>query len=222
MTSLQAYNNFLLEANKDDTNSNIHVPRGKFVSIFNKEARKWTKEKFKRKLSSDELDELSDLLVDNVELEKVRSHIDHFDYKLPEDYYSLASSFSIASKGKCERVLDNWKAKPHDVPILLRDSNNKPSFEFEETILNISSNNVKVYFDDFQIKKVYLNYYKLPTEIDVEGYIKVDGSASSSINPKLNDLAVDEIISRCVLELNRSTQNLEGFQLSKDRTNTEE
>lgn len=221
-TSLQAYNSFLIKSNREDTNSNIHVSKGKFVVIYNEQAIRWMKEKFKRKLSSSELDELSDLLVDNFEVIKVGKHQGHIDFKLPDDYFSLASSFSQAVRGNCKRVLTNWKAKPHDIPVLLKDENNNPSFDFEETLLSIAGKKIKVYFDDFKVDKVYINYYRFPKNIDIEGYINIDGSASTTINPELSDLAVNEIINRCAKEVMRTSEKQEGFLLAKERVETEE
>lgn len=222
MTSLQAYNSLLTKTNREDTNSNIYVPRGKFVVIYNEQARRWFKSKLKRKLSSDELDELSDLLVDNIEVKRIGRHIDHIDFQLPADYYSLASSFSEASRKGCKKRLTNWKAKPHDIPVLLKDENNNPSFDFEETPLSIAGEKIKVYFTDFNINKVYLNYYRFPKDIDVEGYINLDGSQSTNINPELDNMAVDEIISRCAIEIMRDNEKREGFEYAKERIETEE
>lgn len=221
-TALQAYNSLNMKVNREDTNSNIHVPKGKFVVIYNEQARRWLKSKLKRKLSSDELDELSDLLEDNIEIARIKRHQDHIDFQLPSDYFSLASSFSEATRGKCNKRLTNWKAKPHDIPVLLKDENNNPSFDFEETPLSIAGNKAKVYFSDFNIKKVYINYYRFPKNIDVEGYINVDGSQSTTVDPELNDLAVDEILNRCAIEIMRDNKNQEGFQYAKERIETEE
>lgn len=221
-TSLEAYESYLIKANRNDSNSNIHLPRGKFVIVFNEQARKWMKNKFRRKLSSSELDELSDLLVDDFELKKIGANRDNVDFELPEDFYNMASSTSIVTRKECERVIDNWEAKSHNIRVLLTDENNRPSFDFEETPLIIANNKIKIYFDDFFIKNAFLSYYKFPDPIDLEGYIKVDGSRSENIDPKLNDMAVDEIVNRCVIETTRNSQNPDAFPFAKDRITTEE
>lgn len=221
-TALQAYNSLNIKVNKADTNSNVHIPKGKFVLIYNEQARRWLKSKLKSKLSTDELDELSDLLMDNQSLTRLQKHQDHIDFELPSDYHSFASSFSEANRKKCKKTLTNWKAKPQDIPALLRDDNNNPSFDFEETLLTVSGKKIKIYVSDFDVKKVYLNYYRYPKDIDVEGYIKLDGTQSKSVDPELPDLAVDEIINRCAIEIMRETEKQEGFQYAKERIATEE
>ncbi len=224
MTSLQAYQNFLIKVNRNDSNSNINVPKGKFVVLFNEHSKRWLKQKLKRKLSTNELDELSSLLVDDFQLSLLgNKHIDHYDFELPDDFFDISSSFSIVEKGECTRALDNWPVKDKNIRVLLRDSNFKPSFEYEETLCTAANNKLKVYFDDFKIKETYLSYYKQPKDIDIAGYITVDNQPSITIDPDdLPDFAVNEIVNRCALEVNGITENVEGFQISKDRITTEE
>ena len=100
--------------------------------------------------------------------------------------------------------------------------NNKPSFDYEETLLKIAGEEIKIYFDDFKIKQAFLSYYKEPIDIDIAGYIKIDGTASKTINPKLPDIAVNEIVSRCVREFVGITENPQGFAVAKDRITNEE
>lgn len=222
MTSLEAYHTFLIKLNKGDTNSNINIPKGKFVIVYNEQAKKWLKNKLRKKLSTDELNELSSLLQDDMELSYIKKNKDNFSFKKPSDFFALASSYSTAKKGNCEKILDNWDVKSKDVRVLLRDENNKPSFDYEETLLKIAGEEVKIYFDDFQIKKAFLSYYKEPINIDIEGYTNHNNEPSRTINPDIPDRAVNEIINRCVLEFSGITENAQGFKISQERISTEE
>lgn len=217
MTSLEAYENLLLKVNRNDSNSNIEVSRGQFVNIYNEQRAKWTSEKLSKKLSSDQLDELQDLLEDDVELLSDSFGQNSIYFKLPSNFYKVASSFSLAEKNGCERILTNWNTKSTDRSVILNDENINPSFDYEETPINITKDKLKVYFTDFKVKKVYLSYYKQPQEIDLEGYIKSDGTQSTTINPDISDANVLEIITRCAAEVMRNNQNPEGLQFQKDR-----
>lgn len=223
MTSLQAYERFLIKLNRTDSNANVNVPKGKFVVIYNEQKNRWLKEKLKKKLSTDELDELRELLVDDAQLQFDKKHYNYVDFKLPEDFFHFSSSYTVASKGDCKgRILDNWNTKGLDIRLLLRDPNNKPSFEYEETLISFGNRKVKVYFDGFTVNKVYLNYYKSPSEIDIEGYINSLNEPSANKNPDISDWLVDEIINRCVLEVTRNVEDGEGVQFAKNRVDTEE
>lgn len=218
-TSLGAYEQLLLKVNRNDSNSNIHVPRGKFVNVFNEQQRNWLKNKLASDLSSDDVDGLSDLLQDDIPLDKIQTHKDHVDFTLPEDFYSFAASYSIASRGDClNRPIVNWNTKGKNIRLLLQDDNSSPSFDYEETLLSIASKRVRIYFTDFTVDEVYLSYYRLAKDIDLEGYVKIDGTQSATIDPELDDVAVDEIVSRCALEIMRNNENAEGFQFAKERT----
>jgi hypothetical protein len=217
MTSLEAYQNLLLKINKNDSNSNVNIPKGQFVLIFNEQVAKWTCEKVQKKLSSEELDELNDILEDEIELEKISSNRNYDYFTIPDNFYKVSSSYSIATRDGCERILTNWNLKSPDIRVILNDENSNPSFDFEETPMFITQGRAKVYFSDFKIEKVFLSYYRVPSAIDLEGYIKPDGTPSKNIDPDISEANVNEIVTRCAADIMRNNFNAEGVQLQKDR-----
>jgi hypothetical protein len=220
-TSLGAYAQLLLKVNRDDSNSNIHVPRGKFVTIFNEQQRRWLLERLDKDVSSDDLDNLSDLLVDDDPLEKVRVHRDHVEFTLPRDFVAFSSSYSLATRGECtNRVLVNWNTKSKNLRIMLQNANESPSFDYEETLVSIASGKFRVYFTDFLVDEAFLSYYRYAKNIDLEGYVDLNGQPSQNIDPELEDGLVDEIIDRCAAEIMRNNQNAEGFGFAKERIQT--
>lgn len=222
MTSLGAYESLLLKVNRNDRNSNIHIPRGRFVNIFNEQQRNWLKDTLHENLGTDDIDQLNDLLVDDVSLERVKIHRDHVEFELPDDFYSFSSAYCLASTEECkDRPLVVWNVKPKNARVLLLNENESPSFEYEETICSISNQKVRIYFDDFQIEEAFLNYYRFAKDIDLEGYVKIDNTPSITIDPELSDAYVDEIINRCAAEIMRNVQNQEGFGFAKERIQTE-
>lgn len=221
MTSAEAYYNFLLKVNRNDSNSNINVPKGQFIVLYNEQLAKWMYEKLPKKLSTDELDKLNDLLEDEIELPKISSGRGYVYFQVPLNYYKFSSSYSIAKRDDCERILTNWNLKSPDIRVALNDENNNPSFDFEETPIFITNDRAKVYVSDFTVENVFLSYYRTPSPIDIEGYIKVDGTISENIDPDISDGNVNEIISRCAAEVMRNNQNPEGLQMQKDRIQNE-
>lgn len=219
MTSLEAYKYFLLKLNRNDSNVNISVSKAEFVLLYNEQRYIWLESKLKLKNPDIDIQDLGPLLVKDSKLQKSKDDDNSSIFKLPQDFMKFDSSYSIASKNKCKgRVLTNWPVKPRNISVLLLDSNMEPSFEYEETLCIVSSEGLVVYRKDFNIDEVYLSYYKLPKEIDIEGYIKLDGSSSSTINPDdlPNDL-ITQIVNHCVMEVSRNYENQLGAQFAKDR-----
>jgi hypothetical protein len=223
MTSIEAYKNFLLRLNKNDSNTNINISKGEFVLIYNHQKDRWFEEKLDSKNNSIDIHDLGILYEVDKELIEIEKTINSVKFKLPDNFGKFDSSYSLASKKECkDRPLVNWLVKPKNLSVLLQDTNNKPSFEYEETICILSNDKLVVYKDNFSIDKVYLSYYKLPKKIDIEGYIKIDGILSTTIDPDdLDDNSIHEIINRCVIEVIRSYENPQGFQLAQERIKTE-
>jgi hypothetical protein len=222
MKAIELYKSFLLKINKNDTNSNISISKGEFVILYNEQKKIWLAEKIKAKNNDIDIHDLERLYIKDKEIKKSKSDNNSSYFKLPDDYYTYDSSYSVAKKEKCERELSNWLVKPKNVNVLLSDTNNSPSFEYEETICIVSQNHLVVYKDDFSIEKIFLSYYKEPVNIDIEGYIKFDGTLSTDIDPiDLDDKSISEIINRCALETIRIYENPEGFSLAQHRIQTE-
>lgn len=220
MTSLEAYKTFLLKINKNDTNRNINISKGNFVLIYNEQKDIWLSKRLSKDNDSSDKNQLEALLVPDKEIEKVKDTKNYAVFELPKDLFQYETSFSIAEKGHCkDRVLYNWDFKAKNKNVLFQDENNNPSFEYEETLINLSEGNIIVYKTDFDITKQYITYYKQPEAIDIEGYRRVDGSLSKEINPTVSDYIVNQIINHCAIEVIRSYENPEGFALAKDRLN---
>lgn len=217
MTALEAYKKFLLKLNKNDTNTKIKISKGEFVLIFNEQKRVWL-HTFKKKVgTSDEITELQDLLrVDEI-LQLVDSKTDKDFFKLPERYFRIQNTYSIAKKGDCERILFNFPYKPKNYNAILQNSNLEPDFDFEQTLFQVTENNLLVHKRDFEIIGQYMTYYREPVDIDLEGYIKIDGSQSKNIDPDMSDENVDRVLNLCVVEATISYENAENLQMSAQR-----
>lgn len=222
MTANEAYKQFLLKINKNDSSSNINISKGEFVLRYNEIKSFWLIEKIKFKEASDDIHQLGELLVEDEKLTFKDKSPRMYKFTLPSNYADYSSSYSVATRGKCtDRILYNWAVKPKNVNVLLKDENNNPSFDYEETIVTVTDGNLNVFYNDFEVNDVYLSYYREPAAIDIEGYIKVDGTQSTNIDPDISDRLVNEILNRIALEVIRSYENPEGYQLSADRIKQE-
>lgn len=120
-------------------------------------------------------------------------------------------SYMLADKGKCKnRVLySNGDLVKHaDITTLLLNNNYKPSFEYQEVMVDIASDELHYYTDGtFTPKKVYLTYLRYPNEIDIEGYVKFDGADSANVDCELEDYLEDELLDLAVQNLAMYTEN---------------
>ena len=196
MTSNEAYQKFLFEVNKNDTNSNVKISKAQFVLSFNREKRLFIDTIIKNNEGSDYIEDIQELLVLDKKLDKLSTGKLNDSFKLPEDFSRRATMYIVASKGECkDNVMVVWPIKPKNKDIYLQNSNLNPSFEYQETIGILNSNNLTIYKTDFKIDEAYLNYYKEANDIDLEGYRKIDGTLSTNIDSNLSGENVEQIIS---------------------------
>jgi len=222
-TSTEVYKLFLLKINRNDTNSDIDINRGEFVLLYNEQKDVWLKQQINAKESNISSQDLNEVQVKHLSLTKLTDATDYSVFALPENFFSYISSYTTASQGVCGgKIIRNYPIKPMNENMLLENSNYEPSFEFEETIVDLSNNKLFVYKKDFEIEEVFFNYYREVGKIDLAGYRKLDGDMSTNIDPDISSIYINEILNRCAEEVIRRYENPEGFQLAQDRINKEE
>jgi len=130
-------------------------------------------------------------------------------------------SYMIAEKGECKnRVIycNTDLVKHSDIDTLLQNNNYKPSFEYQETICDISSDELHYYTDGtFKPISVYLSYIRYPKEMDLEGYVHFDGSNSTTVDCELEDYLEDELLDLTVQSLAMNTENVPQVQFTQQR-----
>lgn len=219
----EAYKKYLLKVNKNDTNSNIKIPKGQFILIFNEEKRKWLTEISRRNENSDYIEEIEELLELDAEITKTADDSIKTSFSVPANFFKRATAYSLGSKGSCTgKRLNIWFIKPKDINVLLTNSDYNPSFEYEETLGIINSGRVSVYKGDFNIDKTFLSYYREPRDLNIAGYTQIDGSASFD---QATDLSIENdeiIIDRAVEETLRNYQSPEQLQLAMQRRQIEQ
>lgn len=218
LTPEEIYTKLNLKVNKNDTNGNVKIPKSVFVIAFNEQKLKYLDQELRENESEDTIENFDDILVRDKPLKKLEENKLTADFKAPDDFFQRVSAYSVASKGSCkDNVITNWFVKPKDINVLLQNANQKPSFEYQETLALVNNGKITVYKDGFTVNETYLTYYKNPPDIDVEGYTKLDGTASTTVPNILNDLNVNKILDRVVVELTNNYQNVEQYQLAVQR-----
>lgn len=218
MTINQAYINFLNLVNRNLTNNNINVDKPRFVIMFNDMQLRFEDYLLEKKFD-ESIRECTHLLITDKDLTLKTQSDDKDAYNLPEDYFDLSNLHVYANKDKCKDIrFHTFEVKSEDTEELLNDKNNQPSFEYRETFYFTSGDKtVSVFKKDFEINTVKLTYYKQPREVDIEGYIRMDGTPSTSIDPEWRDQSINKILLAMSKEFAAINSDGAQYELSKDR-----
>lgn len=199
MTIQEVYLTFTRKLNRLSTNHRQNVPYPVFVNVFNEAQVKWARELLKVEDGTDQiLEDLQSLIAKPYKRKPMKTE-DFYFIDLPEDYFHFKRSWSSATQGKCSHKLWNVLVESANLGNFLHDPSYSPSFEWEETIMTIEKDQIKVYYDDFIIDEIELVYYKEPVKIDIAGYINGEGEASTNIDPQFSDDSLYEIIDKAVM-----------------------
>jgi hypothetical protein len=219
MLAIEAYKRFLLKINKNDTNSDIDISKGEFVLLYNEQKDRWLDDKIGNSEASDRVLHLDEVQVKHAPLTKLEDKEHYSIFAQPQGFFSYITSYAVCSNKDCKGIiLRCFEMKPRNENMLLENTNTEPSLEFEETVVDLSDGKIYVYRKDFEVDELKLNYYREAGKIDIAGYRHVDGTLSTNIDPDLSDIAVDEILNRCALEVIRRYENPDGYQLAAQRT----
>lgn len=139
---------------------------------------------------------------------------------LTKDMIVSVNGYVTADRDGCkDRVLDIIDVMKHgDIRFLIKSPHYKPSFEYQEVLASISSGVFYVYGnEDFTVNELYLSYLRYPVNMDVTGYIHIDGSVSANVDCELEYYLADELVNIAVEEIADATANQEQSQLSRQR-----
>ena len=144
---------------------------------------------------------------------------------LKNKFMFLLSVEAECSKGTCKnRPVTCIKIAKHaNLPVLMDNSNYVPSFEYQESLAEISSDKILIYTDKtFKVDTAYISYLRYPQRIDIEGYIDIEGNASATQDCELEDYLQDELLDLAVLELAMNTENIPSIQNTEFRLKNNE
>lgn len=213
MTSIEAYNEFHVLMNKNASLRNINIPKPLYVLLYNRES-KLSYRKLLGK-STDDLQDVSELLKTNILLEKKNVYNDFVQYSKPQDFFDFVDSVSTTRKEDCESITINYLYKPKDLKLKYSNAF-YVNFEHEESIVNISDS-IEIYKREYDILNSHISYYKAIPEIDIVGYFYEDGTPSIDKHPNISDRLVHIINNWIVLEVMREFENGNGINIAKDR-----
>tara|TARA_R110000868_G_scaffold823_6_gene6222 strand:+ start:1209 stop:1940 length:732 start_codon:yes stop_codon:yes gene_type:complete len=162
------------------------------------------------------------LTLTNYELNKWDANIT----VLSPEYMFYVDSYVLANKGKCKnrKIWINKDLGKHgDLSLLLNNEHYKPSFEYQETLITLSSDTMSVYTDGtFTPTSLNLMYMRYPVYINKSGYIMLDGSPSVDQDCELETYLEDELLDLTVQNLAMYTENAAAVQSAQFRIQTNE
>ena len=164
-----------------------------------------------------------------VKLVKTDLHIHRYTYPLSKftpKFMFYIDAYARGHKGKCKDQVLFLERPPlrHDtISTLLDSSIYKPSFEWRRILADITDSELGFYTDGtFEIESAYISYLRYPKEMDIAGYIKLDGSDSVDQDCELEDYLEDELLNLAELHLGMDTNNVSAVQNAQNRITASE
>lgn len=214
------YIKLLLKVNKGNSQGNIAIDKDRFVLLFNEVKNRWVETLLKEK-DSILIDSLWEIVKTTELLDGIEKS-DYTDFEMPIDFYELTLANCEAKRGKCKKNIFLREVKNQDKNTLRFNSNYKPDFDFEWSFCSLQNGFIRVYRSDFKVTKLSLEYYKVIPNLDIEGYIHLDGTPSSNQPIDLSEQYIDQIVNLAAEEFMRDFQDEKGLLIAKDRTKNQE
>lgn len=217
ISAQEAYERYLVKSEKNGTNNNLSTSKGRFVTLYNELKNRVVKWYLNNK-NLDEYKDIQVLLVDDRKLTPASNHLDHVDFKLPEDLLENSFVRAVATKGKCKNEdIRLFEIRDEDRGDILQNAHFSPSFNYRECPYTFSSNFLKVYIEeDMEINKVIMSYYKYPNKIALIDPNNPESDFDSTKRIEFTDEVLDRIISAMVGDFKMNNEN-PSFQVDKMR-----
>ena len=217
MNVQEAYLRFLTKVNRNLSSNNIVASKDRFVLLYNEEQIRHLDYclDFRNDVGLTDAEEF--LVTDsNVQPQAAIDNI--VPLNLADDWYEVSSAYAYVKTDECDNIrLSLFEIKNFDQEQLAIDANNAPSIRYREAPYYIGDNNLNVYTKDFTIERGIVTYYRFPRPIDIEGYIKLDDTASTNIDPEGTDWWVNKVISMCAESFFRNYGDANLVTINKDR-----
>lgn len=218
MTAEEVYIKYINKVEKNSTTDYFSTSRDKFAEMYN-ELSKRVLRLYTRNRNLDIRKDIQKLLVDDLLIVNGEKHLDHYDFKIPNNYFDWSSIRATASKGKCRNEdIYLYEIRDEDRGEFLNNNLYKPSFSYREAPYLFSSDKIKIFTEEgMKIEKVYLSYYKQPQKITLQDPYDPE-SQFNDIQIEIKEEVVDRIVSAMVGEF-KINQDDPNFQLDKLRQN---
>lgn len=214
----QAYEKTLLKTEKNLTNDNTALDRGRWVLMFNEVQNKFIENTLQNR-GSDDVRYIEKFLTLDKNIPYSSKTEDYYNFNLPKDYLDLADARAEASKDKCNgKVIYLTEVRAENLNQKLQDEYYKPSFKWRESLYLTNSNNISVYtLGEFEVSKLLLSYYRYPNQASLKEEDNPESKFNETLLLEWDDKALNRLISMVAgeFDMNESDQR---FQIQNIRT----
>lgn len=206
MTVEDAYVIYLNKSDKNITNDNVATDRGRFCILWNDKQIRY----YRNLLQQKGLDDIryAETFLKSLRLADPEKKLETFNFTLPNDFFDLGNIRAKASKDKCKKQeIYLYETSPENYTEKLRDVNTSPSFLWRESLFTLSSNNISIFYNDFEIDELLLSYYRYPKNIEQLDKDNPESLFNEDIKIEWDDKSIYAILDLCVLEQDISTNS---------------
>ena len=151
---------------------------------------------------------------------KLKNNI--YEGAIPSDYYKRENSYCLAKKKGCEKMLELLDVNRNETIQSLKDPFFKPSFNWEESYLEITDK-IYIYNDDFEIKEIFLEYIRLPKKAanpeDFDGYFYPSGEQAIQQDLEMDEVSAEKVLDLAAFLATTDLNNNESFKINKLKLN---
>lgn len=213
----QAIDRFLNKSEKNGTNDNIAVDKKRICLLYNEGQNKFMSLHLQNR-KIDDARYIQNFLILDKSIPYISKEVDKYHFELPKDQFDISDLRVNANKDDCARIINCIPTSAENVSEILQDEFLKPSFECDETIFTVNSNQVSVYTDTtFKISEALLSYYRYPSQLKLIDDFDPESPFDSASKIEWDDKCLDDIISLMVFNLDIN-QNNPRYQLQTLRT----
>ena len=192
----QAYQKTLLKVEKNSTNDNSSIDRGRWVVLFNEAQNKFIEFNLQNR-GVDDVRYIQRFLKLDHKIPYTSKTQDYYNFKIPKDYLDLADARAEASKDTCKRqTMYLVEVQAENLNQKLQDEYYKPSFKWRESLYLIGSNNISVYtLGEFSVENLLLSYYRYPNQAKLQEPDNPESNFNETIELEWDDKSLDRILS---------------------------
>lgn len=207
MTIQDAYLEYKMKAEKNITNDGLSTDKGRFCMRFNEKQEVYLRNLLQNK-GADDVRYAEKFLITGRPISYTSKSNETYNFDLPKNFFDLGDIKGIATKNGCKnQELYLYEVNPENYTEHLRNENTTPSFKWRESLYSLSENSVKVFYDDFEVNKILLSYYRYPQKIRLIDEDNPESNFNEDFPIEWDDKSTHRIIDLMVLDFDISSTN---------------